>query len=188
MPRVVSGEFRGAQLLAPKGDNTRPTTDKVKEALFSIIQTRVAGSDVLDLFSGTGGIGIEAVSRGADSAVMVDKDGRAVSVIRKNLEKIHAEKDPRFTVLKTSFLNAVDALYDEGRKFDIIFLDPPYKIAHKSMCELADKLMEKDILKEGGIVIAEHSSDLPFDTDVINLQSTRSCSYGLTMLTFFSRG
>ena len=188
MPRVVSGEFRGAILLAPKGDNTRPTTDKVKEALFSIVQTRIAGADVLDLFSGPGGSGIEAVSRGANSAVMVEKDGRAVSVIRKNLEKIHAEKDDRFTVLKTNHLAALESLYEEGRRFDVIFLDPPYRIAHRSLCEIGEFLGEKNVLKEGGIIIAEHSSELPFDTDVINLQFNRSCSYGLTMLTVFSKG
>ena len=81
MPRVITGEFKGAVLFAPKGDNTRPTTDKVKEALFSMIQTRVYGARVLDIFSGTGQIAIESVSRGADSAVMVEKAGQAAGII-----------------------------------------------------------------------------------------------------------
>ena len=185
MPRVITGKYRGAVLFAPKGDNTRPTTDKVKEALFSMIQMRVPDSNVLDLFSGTGQIGIEAVSRGAESAVMVDKAGSAISIINRNLEKIRAEKDPAFRVIKGSAAMALEKLGQEGKKFDIIFMDPPYKIAHSAAVEAADLINRYNLLAEGGVFIVEHSSEEPFVTNVINLKFNRSCSYGLTMLTFF---
>lgn len=188
MPRVVTGEFKGAVLLAPKGDNTRPTTDKVKEAVFSMIQTRVADARVLDIFAGTGQIAIEAVSRGAQSAVMIEKAGQAAGIIRKNLEKIHAQDDTRFTLIKSGYNQALKKLGEEGAKFDIIFMDPPYREAHKDCCEIVDLINGYDLLEDDGIVIVEHSSDLPFVTDVINLKFNRSCCYGLTMITFLSKG
>ena len=186
MPRVITGEFKGAVLFAPKGDNTRPTTDKVKEALFSMIQTRVYGARVLDIFSGTGQIAIESVSRGADSAVMVEKAGQAAGIIRKNLAKIRAEKDERFTLMKMSYASALPLLAD-GDKFDIIFMDPPYRMAQEAAEQIADLINEHDLLADDGIFIVEHASDTNFDTSVINLQFNRSCCYGLTVLTFFRK-
>ena len=185
MPRVITGKYRGAVLFAPKGDNTRPTTDKVKEALFSMIQMRIPDARVLDLYSGTGQIGIEAVSRGAEMAVMVDKAGSAVSMINRNLEKIRATDNPSFRVIKSSVASALTKLAEEGKQFDVIFLDPPYKIAHSAAVEAANLVNEYNLLAEDGIFIVEHSSEEPFVTDVINLKFNRSCSYGLTMLTFF---
>ena len=153
-----------------------------------MIQTRVGDAVVLDIFSGTGQIGIEAVSRGASKAYMVDRAGSAISVIRSNLQKIRADKDPRFVVLKRGYQNALKSLGEQGIKFDIIFLDPPYDIAHRCSVEIADLVNSLDLLSEDGIMIVESSSELPFDTDVINLQFNRSCRYGLTMITFFSKG
>ena len=187
MPRVVTGEFRGAVLQAPKGDNTRPTTDKVKEALFSMIQTRVPGAKFLDIFSGTGQIAIEAISRGADRAVMVERAGAACGIIRKNLEKIRAEKDTRFELMRMPFNAALTKLGEAGEKFDIIFMDPPYKDAQTYCMQIADLIVKYDLLREDGILICEHASDTDFETSVINLQSTRSCSYGLSVLTFFCK-
>lgn len=187
MPRVITGEFKGAVLFAPKGDNTRPTTDKVKEALFSMIQTRVYEAKVLDIFSGTGQIGIEAVSRGASRAVLVEKAGQAAGIIRKNLEKIRAENDERIALMKMPYSSALAKLGESGERFDIIFMDPPYKIAHESAMQIADLINEYDLLEDDGIVIVEHASDTDFDTSVINLQFNRSCCYGLSVLTFFCK-
>ena len=187
MPRVVTGEFRGAVLQAPKGDNTRPTTDKVKEALFSMIQTRVPQADFLDIFSGTGQIAIEAVSRGANKAVMVERAGAACGIIRKNLEKIRADKDNRFTLMKMPFATALTKLGEEGQKFDVIFMDPPYKDAQQYCEQTADLINRYDLLEDDGILICEHASDTDFETSVINLQFNRSCSYGLSVLTFFCK-
>ena len=188
MPRVITGRFRGTVLAAPKGDSTRPTTDKVKEALFSMIQADLYDAEVLDIFSGTGQIGIEALSRGARSVVMVDKAAPAVSVIRKNLEKVRIEKDdPSVKVLKMSAVQALEELGRDGRKFDLIFMDPPYKIAQEQASRVSELIERFDLLKDGGKFIVEHSSDEPFNTDVISLQFVRSCSYGLCVVTFFNK-
>ena len=170
MPRVVSGKFRGIILDAPKGDNTRPTGDKVKEALFSILQTRIPGCDFIDLFAGTGGIGIEALSRGANSVVLVEKAGQACGVIKGNLNKIRLDEDDDIKLMK--------ALAEEGRKFDIIFMDPPYRMAQKTAETAAKIILEKDLLNDDGLFIVEHSSELPFVTDVMNMKLNRSCRYG----------
>lgn len=185
MPRVITGKYKGAVLMAPKGDNTRPTTDKVKESLFSMIQMDVPDARVLDLFAGTGQIGIESVSRGAKSAVMVDKAGSAIAMIKRNLEKIHAEKDEAFRVIKAPISSALETLGEEGAQFDIIFLDPPYKIAFDMAKEVAIKIKELNLLADGGIMIVEHSSDLPFVPEEVDMEFKRSCTYGLTVITFF---
>ena len=188
MPRVITGRFRGAILSAPKGENTRPTTDKVKEAIFSMIQSDVPGSRFLDIFSGTGQMGIEAISRGAESATLVDKAGQAISVIYKNLEKVRLDpKDPQVRVMKKSAAVALTELGEKGEKFDIIYMDPPYRIAHEQAVIAADLINTYDLLDEGGKLIVEHSSDEPFNTDVINMQFVRSCSYGLCVVTFFNK-
>jgi 16S rRNA (guanine966-N2)-methyltransferase len=108
MPRVVAGRFRGIILDAPKGDNTRPTGDKVKEALFSIIQTRVPECDFADIFAGTGGIGIEALSRGANSVVLVEKAGQACAVIKNNLAKLSIDKEDNIELIKMGFVSDID--------------------------------------------------------------------------------
>lgn len=188
MPRVITGKFRGTILNAPKGDATRPTTDKVKEAIFSMIQTRVPDSKMLDLFSGTGQMGIEAVSRGAECAVLVDKGGPAIKVIYSNLEKIRMPKDdPTIKVMRKSASQALTELGEEGRKFDIIYLDPPYKIAFEEACKVVDLVNEYNLLEDDGVLIVEHSSDEEFNIDVINMKFVRSCSYGLCVVTFFSK-
>lgn len=210
MPRVVSGSFRGTILNAPKGDKTRPTTDKVKEALFSMIQGRLYDIAFLDLFSGSGQIGIEAVSRGAKEAVLVDKANDAISIIRQNLNKVHFIEERKnkgvyisdklvnedlsdssdittIRVLKESISQALTRLGEENRKFDIIFMDPPYKIAENALMEAASLIDKYDLLNEDGILIVEHANDTDLNKDVINLKFNRSCSYGLTVITFFGK-
>lgn len=185
MPRVITGKYKGAVLFAPKGDSTRPTTDKVKESLFSILQNDIPGARVLDLYSGTGQIAIESVSRGAESAVMVERSGAAVSVIRKNLEKIRAADDPAFRLMRSSVMSALEKLGEEGAAFDIIFLDPPYKTAPDAAREIASAVKNMELLANEGIMVVEHASDIPFDTEGMALTAVRSCTYGLTVLTFF---
>lgn len=187
MPRVVAGKFRGIILDAPKGDNTRPTGDKVKEALFSIIQTRVPGCSFIDLFAGTGGIGIEALSRGASSVVLVEKAGQACGVIKSNLNKLRLTKEDDITLKKAGYDAALESLADEGRKFDIIFMDPPYRMAEKAAAAACEIIVRRGLLNDGGVLIVEHSSELPFVTDVMNMTPNRTCRYGLAMLTFFSK-
>ena len=187
MPRVVTGRFRGAVLQAPKGDKTRPTTDKVKEALFSIIQRDVPGSEFLDLCAGCGQIGIEAVSRGAVRATMVDKGGEPARMISQNLEKIRMKDSEEFRFLRMGVIPALEMLASKGEKFDIIFMDPPYRIAPDLAKEATEIISREDMLTEDGMLIVEHADDNPPVFDQIPFEHVRSCSYGITVLTFFKK-
>lgn len=151
--RVISGSARGKMLDAVPGQDTRPTTDRVKESVFNILQFRVAGAAVLDLFAGTGQMGIEALSRGAARAVFVDQAPRAIAVIEKNLAgarvRAHAE------VIRADYRRALERL--RGQKFDIIYLDPPYGGALLNSALNAVELF--DILSTDGIIICESSAE-----------------------------
>lgn len=183
MPRVVSGKCRGTVLEAPKGDATRPTTDKVKEAIFSSIQMRVPESAFLDVFSGTGQMAIEALSRGAESAVLIDQGGKSQQVIRKNLEKTRLQDQAR--PLKMGYLEALRMLGKDGEKFDIIFMDPPYAMAEEAAGKVSKLINEYGLLNEGGIFIVESDQDAEIKEIVTNLTCLKSCKYGSTLVTFF---
>ena len=185
MPRVITGRFRGTVLFAPEGDKTRPTTDKVKEALVSIIQNDVPGSEFLDLFAGSGQIGIEAVSRGAERATLVDKGGDPARIISRNLEKIRMKDSPEIRFIKAGFTQALEKLGSSGEKFDIIFMDPPYKMVPEALLAAGEIISRLGMLNDGGMLIVEHASDNPPAECVADLKSVRSCSYGTTVITFF---
>lgn len=183
MPRVVSGKCRGTVLEAPKGDATRPTTDKVKEAIFSSIQMRVPGSAFLDVFSGTGQMAIEALSRGAESAVLIDQAGKAQQIISKNLEKTHLKDQAR--PMKMAFAEALKLLGKKGESFDIIFMDPPYAMASAFAKTASELIKEYKLLNEDGIFIVESDADTDISTIVTNMTCIKSCKYGSTLVTFF---
>ncbi len=185
MPRVISGKYKGARLISPKGEKTRPTSDKVKEALFSIIQMRIPGSSFLDLFAGSGQMGLEAISRGASAAVMVEHSRSVASVIFSNIEKLHAEKEAE--VIVADVQAALRKLGEAGRRFDLIFMDPPYAETTTLFHKIAALIDENNLINDGGMIIIEHSADAVFDGNVINLTLTRRCKYGLTLLTFYNR-
>ena len=185
MPRVVTGRFRGAVLQAPEGDRTRPTTDKVKEALFSIIQSYVPGSEFLDLYSGSGQIGIEALSRGARRATLVDKSGQAAGIIKRNIEKVRLDGSDEIRFYKMNVSQALELLGKEGMKFDIIFMDPPYKDVPLRLEEETRLISENRLLADGGMLIAEHDRDYEPPEELNGLKRVRSCSYGITVITFF---
>lgn len=149
--RVISGSARGKRLEAVPGMNTRPTTDRVKESVFNILQFRMIGAVMLDLFAGTGQMGIEALSRGAARAVFVDRNPRAISVIQKNIAAAHVQAHAE--VIRAEFGQALERL--RGQKFDIIFLDPPYG---GEILNSALNIVESfDILSLDGIIICESS-------------------------------
>ena len=185
MPRVVTGRFRGAVLQAPEGDKTRPTTDKVKEALFSIIQAYVPDSEFLDLFAGSGQIGIEALSRGAKRVTLVERSGQAASVIGKNIAKIRMDGSDEIRFYKKNVTQALETLGQEGEKFDIIFMDPPYKDVPLRLEEATKLINTFGMLKNDGMLIVEHDKDCEIPEELNGLKNVRSCSYGLTVLTFF---
>lgn len=186
MPRVIAGQYKGRVIQAPPGDKTRPTTDKVKEALFSIIQTRVPGARVLDVFSGSGQIAIEALSRGAERAVLVERNGRACAVIRDNLGKIGIAEEEAY-LMRMNALDALTLLGKKGEVFDIIYMDPPYKEAKAQAAALASVIARDDLLSEDGLLIVEHSKEDDVAGAAEDLEFFRSCSYGLTVITFFKR-
>ncbi len=178
--RVITGTARGRRLKELKGTDTRPTTDKVKESLFSIIQFEIEGRRVLDLFAGTGQLGIEALSRGASSAVFVDQRNDAVQLVRENLKL--CDLTDRAQVVCGEAMAYLSAVRE---KFDLIFLDPPYAdgLAEKALAHIA----RFDILKPHGIMVAES----PLDKTMPQLSAPytlhREYRYGKIKLTVYRR-
>ena len=179
--RVISGSARGHKLKAPEGLTTRPTTDRIKESLFNIIAGDLYMCRFLDLFSGSGAIGIEALSRGADKAVFVDRDSKSVSVIKYNLEAVWL-KD-RAQVLNCDVFSAISRLKGLDEKFDIIFMDPPYDkgLVEKTLTYIA----KSSILDDEGYIIAEQGQGEPVPC-VEGLDVIRIKDYKTTKMTFLS--
>ena len=178
--RVITGKARGVQLKTPDGVATRPTTDRVKEALFSIIQFDVPTAKVLDLFGGTGQLGIEALSRGAKSAVFVDSGEAACRLIRENLRRTKLEADAK--VVRSDYLTYLKGCKE---KFDMIFLDPPY--AEVFLENALKCIAEIDILESGGIIIAERpvGKELPWDFE--GFTRSKDYKYGTVLLTVYRK-
>ena len=178
--RVISGIAKGIHLNTPKGMHTRPTADRVKEALFSILHFDLPGTQVLDLFAGTGQLGIEALSRGANRAVFVDERLDACTLVKENLVKT------KFTAMAT--LVRSDYMTYLGRcteKFDIIFLDPPYS---EVFLENALKMItEIDILQSGGIIASEYPLGKVLPQELSEKYSAKEYRYGKTVLTLFRK-
>lgn len=178
--RVITGKARGVALKTPEGMTTRPTTDRVKEALFSIIQFEIPGARVLDLFGGTGQLGIEALSRGAASAVFVDAGEPACRLIRENLKRTRLE--PCARVIRSDYLEYLSRCRE---RFDIIFLDPPY--AEVFLENALKRITEIDILQSGGIIVAERplGKELPWEFE--GYTRSRDYKYGKTLLTVYRK-
>ena len=174
--RVITGTARGRRLLTLEGDDVRPTTDIVKEALFSIIQFEIEGRKVLDLFGGCGQLAIEALSRGASYAVMGDSSPEAVTVIRKNALKTKLAQNTR--ILNVDYKTLIKGL-EKREKFNIVFLDPPY--ASGLIEDALARLVRADILAPNAIVICE--SDSPDPKTCEGLVQRRFSKYGRVYLT-----
>ena len=184
MPRVIGGSSRGIPLLTPKGMETRPTADKVKEALFSILQTRMDECSFLDLFSGSGQVGIEAASRGAKEAVLLESSPKALAIIRKNIEK--ARLSDKVHLMGMDVFRGLDELGRKKQVFDIIYMDPPYDLVEDFLKKTAALVAKYNLLKPGGLLIVEHKSTDSLEQNVINLTFSRRCKYGMTMITFYT--
>ncbi len=178
--RVITGKARGVALKTPDGMKTRPTADRVKEAMFSIIQFDIPGAKVLDLFGGTGQLGIEALSRGAESAVFVDAGEDACKLIKENLKRTRLEGQGR--VVRSDYLAYLNRCREE---FSIVFLDPPY--AEVFLENALKKLMEIDILQSGGIIVAERPLEKDLDVELTGFTRSRDYKYGKTLLTIFRK-
>ena len=151
--RIIAGKFKGRSLITMKDKSIRPTTDRVKESIFNLLQGYVEDAKVLDLFAGSGALGIEALSRGADSVTFADRSNDSVDTINTNLKKVNG----KINVIRKDFLSTIDYLSARKEKFDLIFLDPPYK---QGLDKIAiDKIDECGILAEDGIIVVERSRE-----------------------------
>ncbi len=180
--RIITGTARGCRLKAPKGQDTRPTADRIKESLFNILGQRIFGRDVLDIFAGTGNLGLEALSRGAASAVFVDQ--ATGSLIKENA--VHARLDKNSKVVSGDAFAVLRRLEAGGQSFGVVFCDPPY---HKGLWEKA--LLQLDassLLSENGILIVEHGADEENLPELKYLLRVRNERYGkTTQLSIFQR-
>lgn len=171
--RVIAGSAKGIRLDAPEGLNTRPTTDKTREAVFGSLQFEIRDAKCLDLFAGSGAMGIEALSRGAAKCVFVDLDRKAVSIIRRNLA---AAKVNGAEVMQCGFAQAIPRL---NEKFDFIFMDPPY--ASGFYQQAVDMVLEYDLLAEDGQIICEHDGSL----SLVGVAELRTKRYGKSYVSRF---
>ena len=178
--RVITGKARGIVLKTPEGMATRPTADRVKEALFSIIQFEIPAARALDLFGGTGQLGIEALSRDAKSAVFVDEREDACRLIRENLKRTKLEAQAR--VVRSDYLAFLKTCRD---KFDIILLDPPY--AEVFLENSLKMITEIDILETGGIIVAERPLGKELPWEFSGYVRSRDYKYGRTLITIYRK-
>ena len=178
--RVVAGNYGGRPLKTLAGKTTRPTTDKVKGAIFNMIGPYFEGGRVLDLFSGSGSLAIEAVSRGMDNAVMVEKDRSAQLVIAENIKMTKEEK--KFQLLK---MPAERALANLSGQFNLVLLDPPY--AKESIVANLEEMQEKDLLADDVIVVCETDKDVDLPENIGQLSMSKEKVYGISKVTIYER-
>ena len=178
--RVISGKAKGVILKTPNGLNTRPTTDRVKEALFSIIQFDLPTSRVLDLFAGSGQLGIEALSREANSAVFVDERDDACKLVRENLKRTKMEAYGK--VIRSDYMAYLKRCTE---KYDIIFLDPPY--AEVFLENSLKMITEIDILQTGGIIVTERPVGKELSLEFSGYSRSKDYKYGHTILTMYRK-
>lgn len=188
--RVIAGTARGTHLLGVKGLKTRPVLDSVKEALFNIIREIVPDSYVVDLFAGTGALGIEALSRGAAFCIFIDKDRNAIEVVKKNL--IKAGLDDRARVLRLDVFKACTYLVANQLKLDLVLAGPPYEMVEKEegmarILTLFQEMVEKEILKPDGIIVLQHRRGM-LQVCITGLEIFDQRCYGDTQLTFLRKG
>lgn len=181
MPRIISGTAGGIPIKTPPGDRTRPTADRVKESVFNMLQADIPGLHVLDLFAGSGSLGIEALSRGAADAVFVDKDRIACGIIRANLEKTGLSR--KAEVLGMDMEGALRILTANRRRFGLVFADAPY------LCDFVLKTLlmldENDIMEDNGMAVVEHHrGEMPPET-VGRWQLERRRDYGETVFSIY---
>ena len=176
MTRVVAGTWGGRRLETPKGEGTRPTSDRVREAMFSTLESEMGGFDddtrVLDLYAGSGALGIEALSRGANTAVFVESDRRAAAVIKRNLASLGSEDG---AVLRMP----VERFLDSDDHADLVFMDPPYALPSERLTLLIERLIP--MLEPEAIVVVERSTRTPFEWPE-GLNPLRDRAYGETHL------
>lgn len=180
--RIIGGTARSRTFEAPKGMDTRPTLDRIRESLFNILQARCQDARVLDLFAGSGALSLESLSRGAAFAVLVDMDRQATAIEKRNLEKLGFA--PCSRVLNLPWNKAVSMLVQEEAAFDIVFLDPPYRMTE--VADILGTLIEKRLLAPKGIMVVEHATKTP-PNEMPQVYCFDRRRYGDTSISFYSR-
>ncbi|MCG5103595.1 16S rRNA (guanine(966)-N(2))-methyltransferase RsmD [Oceanobacillus alkalisoli] len=175
--RVIAGKRKGQGLKAVPGSETRPTTDKIKEAIFQSIGPFFDGGLVLDLFAGSGSLGIEALSRGMDRAIFVDKQGKAIHTIKENLKSV--KMTDQAEVFRADAFRALKAAAKRGLVFDLILLDPPY--GKVNLSSLIQEITEHELIKQSGLIYCEHDPQDELPEDTVNLTIQKQEVYSSTI-------
>lgn len=170
--RVISGKYKGKKIEGYDIEGTRPTQDRVKESLFAMIQNDVRDAVVLDLFAGSGNLGIEALSNGASFSYFVDNNSKCIEVLKKNLKDINEENNKIFEM---DYHKALEYFKENNIRFDIIFLDPPYKL--ECLDEILNKVSDFDLLNDNGIIVCEYEFD-HFQEEYTELELEKEKEYG----------
>ena len=178
--RVIAGKYKGRTLFSPKDASVRPTTDRIKENVFNLLQGRIPGASFLDLFGGTGAMSIEALSRGAARAVIVDASRESVDLIKKNFQKVGVGKEGQ--ILEVPYDVALKRLARE--RFDVIYLDPPYRADYYE--DILARISECDVLGEDGVVVFEHATERAFPS-LSDYEVADSRKYGSVTLEILKR-
>ena len=177
--RVTGGIFRGRKIQGTPGHVTRPTADKVRQSIFNILMNDIEGTSVLDIFAGSGALGIDAISRGAVSAVFIESGRNPSEAIKANLRSLQLEEE----VLVIDYRKACELLARKRRKFDIIFADPPYEQVMPQ--QVIDTVLQYDLLSDNGLLIIEHKAGQAAESDRLQLLKKRK--FGQTEVTFYAR-
>ncbi|WP_409368237.1 16S rRNA (guanine(966)-N(2))-methyltransferase RsmD [Lysinibacillus sp. 38-6] len=179
--RVVAGERKGMPLKAVTGSTTRPTTDKVKESIFNIIGPFFDGGTALDLFAGSGGLGIESLSRGAEHAIFIEKDAKAFQVLQENIKKCRYENCSE--LFRIDAKRAVKALLKRDITLNLVFLDPPYH--HKEYYDLVQVLVDHEKVQRNGIILCEHAKEVELPSSFGAFLLQRQETYGGTIISVY---
>ncbi|MFS1518254.1 16S rRNA (guanine(966)-N(2))-methyltransferase RsmD [Bacillus sp. SCS-151] len=179
--RVVSGSCKGMPLKAVPGKSTRPTTDKVKEAIFNMIGPYFDGGYALDLFGGSGGLGLEALSRGMEHCIFVDRDAKAIQTIKTNVE--YCKFTDHVEIYRNDAERALKAITKRNLRFSKIFLDPPYK--HQKIKNIIELIENNRLLYEGGHIVVEHSTDVKLPNTIGGVSQIKHEVYGITAITIY---
>lgn len=176
--RIITGDFRGRKLETPVSNNIRPTSDKVKESIFNILSMDIPGSVCVDLFAGTGNLGLEALSRGAEFCYFGDASNESIALIKKNIAICKANEYSR--ILAGDYSRVLARI---DRKVDVFFLDPPYEAGLYEKC--FKLIRELDLLAEGGVIMAEHGKRQPLDDEIEGFVKIKEKKYGSIIVDIF---
>lgn len=181
--RIVAGEFRSRVIQAVDGNGTRPTTDKIKEAIFSRIGPYFDGGSMLDLFGGSGNMSLEAISRGMEHALLCDVSAKAIATIQKNCKTLGVQE--RCRVWKMDYKRALRKAADEGLCFDLVYLDPPYR--YQQIQSILEFLDAHDMVSDEGDVVCESLKEDVFPDQIGKLRKVKDVTYGITRITYYKK-